>query len=244
MPKVSYILFDCMETVIDVIEKPDVRLYARWAYDGCGHEELWENFDAFVNEYIVARDFFRSSMEKYQEPNLLDIYRLMVRRTEPIKQSAEEAAFALLQNYWRHYVLNCLVEDEVKDTLKNLSARYRCGIVSNFMVDGGIEELLQRHSVIQYFDFVVTSVRTGWKKPHSKIYDAAAALAKVPKGEILFVGDNYDCDYIGPEQFGFQTLLLDKQNTYPDIANRIEGIPDLPGYISSYSSYPSTGIVK
>lgn len=231
MQKPEFILFDCMETIVDVVEKPEVRLYSSWCYDGCGYESLWESFDSFVGDYVQTREHLRANQEKYRELNGLDIYRLMAGRklTEP--RQAEQAANRILQNYWANYTKNCYVDNTVKQTLKDLSSQYRCGVVSNFMVDGGIEELLAAHGILQFFDFVVTSVRTGWKKPHSKIYDAAMAYVTAPKEKVLFVGDDYDCDYLGPRQYGFQSVLLDKESRHPQVPEKINAIRDLPAWL-------------
>ena len=225
--KPDFILFDCMETLIDVVEKPDLRLYAKWCYDGCGHETLWENFDGFLEDYRETRDAMKAAVERNRELDYLDILRSIFRKKFPSNQQADQAARQTLQNYWQNYRKNCYVDDGVKTTLKELSCKYPLGVVSNFMVDGGIEELLEIHGLIQCFRFVITSVREGWKKPHSRIHDAAAALSRVPADKTLFVGDDYECDYIGPRQYGFHPVLLDKQNRYPNVQERISAVPDL-----------------
>lgn len=232
MQKPEWILFDCMETIVDVVEKPEIRLYSSWCYKGCGYESLWGNFDSFVEDYVQTRDNLRTSHEKYREFNSLDIYRQMADRKLTDKQQAEKAAKSILQTFWTNYKRNCYVDNTVKNTLKELSSQYHCGVVSNFMVDGGIEDLLKVHGILQYFDFIVTSVRTGWKKPHPRIYDAAMANIRVPKGKVLFVGDTYDCDYEGPRQFGFESVLLDKENRYPQVPERIHAIRELPDWLN------------
>lgn len=225
--KPDIILFDCMETLVDVVEKPELRTYSRWCYDGCGYESLWSSFDNFVEDYRQTRDSMRAKEEKNRELNCLHIYRVMIGRKISSQQHADQAANQVLQNYWRNYMKNCYVDDGVKSTLKELSSNYPLGVVSNFMVDGGIEELLKVHDLHSYFSFVVTSVRSGWKKPHPGIYDDAITMSKVPVDKTLFIGDDYECDYIGPRQYGFHSILLDKQNRYPEVPERIASIPDL-----------------
>lgn len=227
----EWILFDCMETIVDVVEKPELRKYSFWCYNGCGYESLWDGFDSFVEDYVRIRDNLKANHEKYRELNCLDIYRLMVSEKLPDNKQAETAAQRILQNYWANYVKNCYVDNTVLYTLRELSSRFHCGVVSNFMVDSGIEELLKRNDILQYFDFVVTSVRTGWKKPHLRIYDDAMSNIYVPKEKVLFVGDNYDCDYVGPRQYGFESLLLDKEDQYPQVTERIHAIRELPGWL-------------
>ncbi|NLO40605.1 MAG: HAD family hydrolase [Ruminiclostridium sp.] len=227
MQKPEWILFDCMETIIDVVIMPEVRTYSFWGYDGCGYESLWASSDSFIEEYVHIRENLRSNHEQYREFNSLDLYCLMVADKLP-EQQVKMAADSILKNFWRNYTKNCYVDETVKQTLKELSSKYHCGVVSNFMVDGGIEDLLMVHGILPYFDFVVTSVRVGWKKPHSNIYDAAMANIRVPKNKVLFIGDNYDCDYTGPREYGFQSILLDKKNRYPQVPEKINLIRELP----------------
>ena len=232
MQKPEWILFDCMETIVDVVIKPEIRTYLFWGYEGCGYESLWDDFDSFMEDYVQIRDNLKESQEQYREFNSLDIYRLMAVGKLTDKQQAETAANRILQTYWVNYTKNCYVDDTVHCTLKELSSQYQCGVVSNFMMDGGIEELLKTFDIYRYFDFVVTSVRTGWKKPHSRIYNDAMTNIKVSKDKVLFVGDNFNCDYTGPRQYGFNSVLLDKENRYPQVPERINAIGELPDWLN------------
>jgi putative hydrolase of the HAD superfamily len=209
---IRLILFDCMETVVDVIKEPDFNDYAWWAYNGCGYENYWDGFESFCHEYSHAKKEIESTIKQYEEYNMVDRFKLMTKRMDLREQTAQKIVTALSDNYWVNYKSNCYVDISVKSTLAELSKKYNCGIVSNFMVYGGIEELLYDHGVSQYFSFVVTSIKVGWRKPHPAIYDAAVELAQLPKNEVLFVGDNYQCDYKGPIEYGFNAIHLDKKD--------------------------------
>lgn len=227
MTETKCILFDCMETVVDIVKKPDLRLYSWWAYYNCGYECLWESFDSFMNEYNIAKNELAQNKKIYQEYNIFERYRFMVNKKTKEKNELDKAITAISQNYWKNYKDNCFVDDSVRTTLSYLCSRFKCGIVSNFMIEGGIEELLKIHNIDKYFDFIVTSINIGWKKPHAKIYDTAVDLAKVPKEQILFVGDDYLCDFKGPIKYGFKAIFLDKANIKNDECRRIENIRDL-----------------
>jgi len=209
--KPKCILFDCMETVVDVKEIPDIRMYCAFAYFGCGYEKLWKDFDSFVEDYNFARAKLEEGQIEYKEYNLFDRFSFMVKQKLNSDDEIEEAVAAISANYWRNYKANCYVDEGVKDVLSQLQPKYKCGIVSNFMVESGIEELLNDFGVARYFDFVVTSIKVGWRKPHREIYDTALKLSEAEKEEILFIGDDYICDYIGPLEYGFNAVLLDKK---------------------------------
>lgn len=209
---IRLIIFDCMDTVVDVFKEPDISDYAWWAYDGCGYEHYWAGFQSFCHEYLRVREEIESTLTQYKESSMVDRFKFMVKSMEIPEPVAPKIVAALSENYWANYKSNCYVETSVKSVLAELSKKYDCGIVSNFMVDGGIEELLKDHSVAQYFKFIITSIKVGWRKPHPAIYDFAVELAQVPKEQILFIGDNYQCDYEGPLKYGFKAIHLDKKN--------------------------------
>jgi putative hydrolase of the HAD superfamily len=58
------------------------------------------------------------------------------------------------------------------------------------------------------FQTVTTSVEHGFRKPHPTIYQRALASAGVGAAEALFVGDNPDCDYLGPRSVGLPALAV------------------------------------
>jgi len=220
-----------METVVDVLEKPDMRLYAYWAYAGCGYESFWGSFDAFLDSYIKVKAELEKCLNAFEEFDLFKRFGHMVKQLTDDSSIIENVTKAVSKNYWRNYKSNCIVFNNVKSCLAELHEGYKLGIVSNFAVEDGIEELLEINGIGKYFDFVVTSIKTGWKKPHFKIYDTALELAKVTKEEILFVGDDYVCDYEGPKKYGFDAVLLDKDCNHGNVEKRIVTIDKLTGYL-------------
>ena len=231
MLKSKCLLFDCMETVVDIVEKPDLNLYAWWAYNGSGYEYLWDSFNSFVIAYNAAKTQLELSRNKYEEYNIFERFRLMLSQNLIENFGANKVITAISQNYWYNYKANCFVDETVKSTLSYLCSNYKCGIVSNFMVEGGIEELLKIYGIDQYFDFVVTSINVGWRKPHPKIYDTALEFAKVQGEQVLFIGDNYICDYDAPVKYGFQAVSLDKDDVNRETNQKIKHIKDLVEFI-------------
>lgn len=231
MSKIKYILFDCMETVIDIIENPDIRLYAWWAYNGSGYEYLWENFGSFSSHYSTVKAQIENKKNQLEEYNTFERFNLMAKNkiTDVIK--AKEAVNAISNNYWKNYKANCYVDSKVKSTLSHVCSKFKCGIVSNFMVPRGIEELLKDFGIYDHFDFVISSIDVGWRKPHKKIFDKVIEISGGSVEQMLFVGDNYICDYVGPLNYGFDAILLDKVNIHSKANKRINRLEDLLTYI-------------
>ncbi len=233
MKKYDWILFDCMETIIDVIELPTTRDYAAWAFYGSGIESYWHSFDNFFAEFKLARQHFLDILPNNKEYELSERFEFIIRSKLAIADDNEiqNMKNKLYKNYWKTYKKKCYVKEETKNTLTELSKEYCLGIVSNFMVQGGVEELLEINDVIKYFDFVITSINEGWRKPHPNLYNAAITKTKTAKDKILFIGDDYKNDYIGPQEVGLATIFLDRDQKHPEIKERINNYYELKKYL-------------
>ncbi len=231
---IKYILFDCMETLIDLTELPTMRDYAFWAYNGSGAESLWGSFEDFYSDYIRARKSMEEKLPKYREYEILERFKLAAafNAGSDAFLTPDETAKMLYDNYWRNYVSKCYVKSDVMEVLPELSKKYHLGVVSNFMVENGIEELLLRNNIKYYFKFVVTSVKEGWRKPYNGIYNIAIEKTGVNKDYIMFIGDDYINDYKGPGSIGIKAVLLDRNNKYPQVDKRIRDFYQLENYIS------------
>lgn len=223
MKNCKFILFDCMETIIDLRRLPNLRDYAAWAYDGSGVEELWDCFDDFFQYYILARADMEEKFTEHREYEMYDRFIHMVRLSFPdmAADRSETAALKLYDNYWRSYKAMSYISEDITEVLPQLAQKYRLGVVSNFMVMGGIEELLDLQGVKKYFDHVVTSVAEGIRKPHPEIYGTAMGKFGAQAEETVFVGDDYINDYVTPAQLGMKPFYLDRFNRHTEIVDRV-----------------------
>jgi putative hydrolase of the HAD superfamily len=97
---------------------------------------------------------------------------------------------------------------EVLDYLKE---RYPMTIITN-----GFDEIqhikMVSSGLIGYFDLVITSERSGWLKPHHKIFDFAVQHARVSAAECLMIGDNPATDIKGARAAGIDQIYYDPGN--------------------------------
>ncbi len=225
----KWIFFDCMETLIDLTELPKQKDYALWAFNGSGCEIFWSSFEEFFEEYQLAKKIIEQGSPPLKEHEISLRFDLITKLRRPGIPGGKQSAVkeALCENFWRTYMAKCYVRDEVKTVLQALAQRYCLGVVSNFTVFNGIEELLSRNHIRPYFTFVITSVKEGWRKPHPRIYQAALEKARVSPEQILFVGDDVDCDYVGTKKTGFYSLLLDRYDRFQNIPQRVNNFHQL-----------------
>ena len=228
------IIFDCMETLIDMVELPGEKEYAFWAFEGSGVENYWEGFEEFYGSFRTMRRTLKERTPHHKEYDICERYRFMI-EDKIGKDRIQETNIMvekLLKNYWRKYKNRCYVSSIVIDTLREIFPKYKLGVISNFLVKDGVEELLKRNGIESFFDFVITSVNEGWRKPHPNIYYSALERAGVSAESVLFIGDDYINDFITPRQLGYQALLYDRNNAHPEIESSFSNFDELSQLIS------------
>jgi putative hydrolase of the HAD superfamily len=210
---ITTIFFDCMETIVDLYELPSASDYALWAFAGSGVEQYWGDFNEFWMMYRDAKRELITVMEPDQEHEMRRRLELVIDKTKTIDtSSAHQVIQNLYNNFWSTYKSKCFIDEEIMNVLPELGKRYKLAVVSNFMIQDGIEELLKLNRASSYFDFVVTSINEGWKKPSPKIYEASLQYADCPPEQVLFVGDDYENDVVAPRRMGMKSILLEKDH--------------------------------
>jgi putative hydrolase of the HAD superfamily len=87
------------------------------------------------------------------------------------------------------------------------AAGYVVGVASNF--DRRLRGVIAGLPELGRLDHLAISSEVGWKKPAPEFFAAAAAMAGLPPGEILLVGDDRENDFHGAKNAGMQALLID-----------------------------------
>lgn len=234
MNKIRYLFFDCMETLVDLWELPSSSDYGRWAFEGSDVECLWRDFDEFYHCYEQAIIKIKNELPQYKE---YDMYTRLfeavrIKFFEKSSVAMHWIAEGLYRRYWDTYRGKCYVREEVRTALMGLHKQYRMGVVSNFMVRNGIQDLLQENGIFSYFEFVVTSIEEGWRKPHTHLYQVALQKAQVSVDNSVFIGDDLENDYNKPKELGFSVIFLDRKARYPELKEGIEGFEEIEGLLS------------
>jgi 2-haloalkanoic acid dehalogenase type II len=94
--------------------------------------------------------------------------------------------------------------DEVEDSLKRLSERYRLFALSNGNAD------LQRCGIAHWFEGHITAISAGAAKPDIRIFTRLLDEAGVEAGQVLHIGDDPHLDVMGAAQAGMQAVWLNR----------------------------------
>jgi len=207
-------------------------MYAFWAYSESGVEEYWNSVEDFIEDYLFMRKLLEYKEPYHKEYSLEERLKIVAEKRLGPEDPAliAETVDRLKYSFWSKYVKRCYVAPEVESVLRYLQKKnYSMAIISNFLVSGGIQELLIRLKIDHYFRFVLTSVEEGWRKPHPQIYLNGLAKAQCNAQDVVFIGDDYRNDYLVPRELGFKAILYDKQKRYPD-AQRIISFEEIKDF--------------
>lgn len=102
---------------------------------------------------------------------------------------------------------------------------YSLSIISNF--DVILREILQKLKLSAIFDYVYISQEVGLEKPDCSFYKSFFECSNYNKNETLYVGDSYLLDYLPAKRVGLDVYLLDENDLYRHIPERIESILDI-----------------
>lgn len=97
---------------------------------------------------------------------------------------------------------------------------------------------LQKAGIDDLFSVVLLSYPLGVRKPDPLFYRLVLAAAGAPPGQVLFVGDNLQCDVVAPLAHGMRAALVRPQwlrpgETLPDGVLLIRHVAELPALLEA-----------
>ena len=233
---IRFVYFDCMDTLIQM-DIPSMDVYSSWAYAGAGELGLWQDglaFDAAWKEHrerLAAHGDLREGTILGRIQDLLEERIKGAAERWPRERIQAEAA-RIHERYWRLYSSASFVLPGVEEALEGLRRRgLRLGVLSNFMVEGGIPALLAAHGLERHFEVVLVSCDHGYRKPSKLLYAEAIRSAGMDPAEMLHVGDNPVADYEGARSAGIRSLLYDPRGAHPAIADRVRSLGEVEAWI-------------
>jgi putative hydrolase of the HAD superfamily len=125
---------------------------------------------------------------------------------------------------WEHAEKFQIFED-VLPVLDELRSRgLKLGLVSN--TGRNLDEFMRHHGLD--VDAAVSSGAHGKTKPHPTIFQAALELLGVEPEAAIMVGDSIEDDVEGAKAVGMRAVLLDRDDRYPEIEEKLTDLRTLP----------------
>lgn len=109
------------------------------------------------------------------------------------------------------------------ETLEYLNTKYRLHIITNGFLEAQTVKM-ETSGLARYFDEVIISEETGYKKPDIRIFQHALEKAGAMKEESAMIGDGLDVDVTGAQKAGLKGIYFNPKgiphDSQPDLEIR------------------------
>ncbi len=170
-------------------------------------------------EFDIDKHIGLSVHEFYTQWNLVQLKHLGLKGSK-VGKLAEQ----IDTQWWRF--AEFYVYPDVEETLHRLKQmNLKLGIIT-----GGFEEdiemILPKLGLSAFFEVKVGANTTGRRKPHRAAFIYALKQLDVKPREAMFVGDNFEADYLGAKKVGMVPVLIKRrgspiQRKFTDICTKV-----------------------
>jgi len=184
---------------------------------------------------------FRQRLDEYyaeREHNLFETSTMVVLREllaekghhkipKNILRNALDQFYAVTQQNWA-------LEEDATPTLDILlEGGFHLGLVSNAGDTRDVLQLTEKFDIKKYFDFIITSAKCGFRKPHPRIFELALTNWGYMPDEIAMIGDRLDADVRGAQPLGIYAIWINRR------AKTLDPAPFSPDYsVQTLSEIP------
>lgn len=207
MEAIKHIFFDLDHTLWD-FEKNSALAFEKI------FQEL--NFNINSQQFMDIYNPINVAYWKLYEKNEIDQETLRVSRVkdafETLNYSVTLDEINIISNLFIEYLTsnNHLIEGTI-ETLDYLKDKYVLHIITNgfsFVQD----VKLQKSNLDKYFVTITNSEAAGHKKPHENIFKHALTIANASKAESIMIGDSFEADVLGAQNFGIKAVFFNPAN--------------------------------
>jgi len=96
----------------------------------------------------------------------------------------------------------------VSDVIPHMTLRLAVWANTRVAAEADVRRWLDRAGLGRFFQWVITSVDAGARKPAPEFFEYALARCGLAKDDVLFVGNQLNTDIAGAEAFGIRTAWL------------------------------------
>lgn len=211
MPPIKAVIFDFIGTLTNMreysLEASEMKLYR-----AIKNSDINVDAGRFIEAYNQAQEKYRAI--RYQK--LVEVTNAVwvseALSSLGYETTPEDPRIKAAVNVFFEDYLNSLVLRPCSNKfLKNLSNRYKMGLISNFTYSPVIYAGLRKLEIGKFFNTIQVSEAIGWRKPHPKIFNQALSRLRVSAHETIYVGDNPLEDIRGAQAVGMKTIFVSSQ---------------------------------
>lgn len=220
MRQYKHIFFDLDHTLWDYDTNAAEALHELYEYYSLHQLELFDKHqlvDAFLAENDELWGLYNQS--KIQRGDIRvrrfpNIFKRLGAEAEDVPQDLEPRYIALAPTKKKTF-------DHAHEILDYLTQKYELHVITNGFNDIQTTKL-RSSSLDGYFDVIVTSETTGYRKPDKEIFELAMRKAQANVSESLMIGDSLDSDISGARGVGMDHVWFNPAGTIPHLPVQYE----------------------
>src|SRR3990170_1085034 len=205
--RIKAVLFDLGGTLVDTPSDFDYENLLVPLHQSLVKNGVVVPFDEYRKVHVGIRDRIWSE-DSLKEVAFASIICEALGRLGYSFQFTDKLILDATEAFMEPWIQARTMEEDVPSVLGRLKERFKVGVVSNFSCSSAVWKTLERFGVLTFFDVVVVSVDVGWRKPSSRIFQAALRELGVSASETVFVGDELDHDVEGAKKVGMYAVWL------------------------------------
>ena len=188
------------------------------------------SLDTFLAAYNKAHEKYRVIRYEQLREVTNAVWVAEALNTLNYKTSIEDTRIkAALNVFFQDYVDTLELRPYAKSLLSKIKENSKLGLISNFTYAPVIYASLRKIGIDQFFNAVVVSEDTGWRKPHKRIFQEALQKLQVTAEETVYIGDSPLEDIEGARKVGMKTVFVPSQ--FYSLQD-LRGIPQQPDIIT------------
>jgi putative hydrolase of the HAD superfamily len=123
-----------------------------------------------------------------------------------------------LNVFFQGFIDSLALRPHAAKLLTKASEKFKLGLISNFTYAPVVHASLRQLGINQFFNAIVVSEESGWRKPHKKIFTDTLERLQVTPEETVYIGDSPIEDIKGAAEAGFKTVFVPSQfNSLKDL---------------------------
>jgi putative hydrolase of the HAD superfamily len=211
--KIKGIIFDINGTLIDIHTDEGMDEIYRAISHLLTYQEIYLHRGEVRDQYHrIMKEQLKAGGEEYPEFDVLALWReFLSQNLNPARRPPPEKLETLprfLAEVYRGISRHRLdLYPDVKSVLEELKPRFSLAVVSDGQSAWTLPEILAT-GIDSFFDPIVISGEYGFRKPDSRLFQAALDGIQAGPEEVLFVGNDMYRDVFGAGRMGMKTVFF------------------------------------